>query len=187
MNNEMSIASVFPDQESMNKYKLFAAAFSYPDENFFYTFPELKAEQAVLAREYDRLFRASEIWLYVTEYLARNEFQRSNYLADIMGFYYAFGVEPDNDRADNLTSAFEFMYYLIFKALYASQQQHDQQKVNVMVCLDALRAFFGDYVYLPARKISSAVLSKTRHQFYRMMAQELLEFLEKEKKVLLPE
>jgi len=166
----------------MNKYKLFSTAFSYPDENFFNTFPELKDEQVDLIQEYDRLFRASEIWLYITEYLAKNEFQKSNYLSDIMGFYYAFGLEPDNDRADNLTSAFEFMYYLIFKANHAREQK--RPKVNTLVCFEALKAFFGDYVYLPARKISTAVLSQTRHRFYRMMAQELLEFIEKEKHIL---
>jgi TorA maturation chaperone TorD len=174
---------VFPDQESMNKFKLFAAAFSYPDEKFFDAFPQFKTEQEELVQEYDRLFRASEVWLYMTEYMAKNEFQKSNYLSDIMGFYHAFGVEPDKDRADNLTSAFEFMHYLVFKAFYASQQKQKCRTENALVCIDALRAFFGDYVYLPARKISTAVISKTKHSFYRMMAQELLEFLEQEKEL----
>jgi len=174
----MYTASVFPDRESMLKYKLFAAAFSYPDEAFFKTFPDLKNQADNIIAEYDRLFRAGELWLYATEYLANNEFEKSNYLSDISGFYKAFGVEPDRERPDLLTNELEFMHLLIFKIFYAQQGTGIKQNNNAIVCLNALMTFFNEYLYAPAKKISVAVLSQSQHDFYKIMAQELIEFME---------
>ncbi len=155
------------DQNRIIKYKTFAMAFSYPDENF-----------EPLRLEYDRLFRANEIWLYSTEYISAHEFQRANELADIMGFYKAFGVEPSNDRPDSIINEFEFMHYLIFKELNA--KNIDQKNI----CKDAQKKFFNLHLYISAKKIADKIILLSQNEFYTEMAKEINEFLEKEKELL---
>jgi TorA maturation chaperone TorD len=160
------------------KYKILSAAFLYPDNNLFDIFPDVCPDREKLQAEYDRLFRAKEIWLYTTEYLAENEFQRADCLADIMGFYRAFGMDSNKDRPDALPSVLEFMYYLIFK------EQRAQATENALICLEAQKKFFTQYVYSPAKKIAETIMAQTQNNFYKEMAEELLEFIESEKKVL---
>jgi TorA maturation chaperone TorD len=185
MKREMSTESVSPDKERMLQYKLFAVAFSYPGEEFFKNFPFFMGEKDDLTSEYDRLFRFQEIWLYSTEYLAKNEFQKSYYLSDIMGFYRAFGLEPRQDRADSLSSELEFMHYLIFKMMNARKGKDEtNSKKRESLCHDAQKKFFAEYLYPSAKKIAEAILYKAGKNFYRKVSEELLTFLEKEKEFL---
>lgn len=185
MKKETYTESVSVDKERMLKYKRFATAFSYPDEGFFAFFPELLPEKKRIVSEYDRLFRANEIWLYSTEYLAKNEFQKLNYLADIMGFYRAFGVEPDKDRPDSLSCVLEFMHYLVFKRLHALRGDDSRDaKEKFFICLDAEKKFFADYLYLPGLKIAEVMGAKTANNFYVKLANEMGQFLRSEKRFL---
>lgn len=111
--------------------------------------------------------------------MALNEFQRVQYLSDIMGFYKAFGVEPDKDRPDSLHIEFEFMHYLVFKRLKALKNNSED---NAFVCLDAQKKFFNEHLYPAAKKIGEAIISKSKNNFYVEIANIMLEFLESEKK-----
>lgn len=162
-------------------YKKFAVAFSYPDEEFLKFFPEEKREETV--SEYDELFRLKEIWPYATEYLVENEFQRAQYLADIMGFYRAFGLEPDKDRPDAFSSVLEFMHYLIFKQDYALVRNIEDAYEKAKLCLDAQVKFFNTYLYPAAKKFAKAIISQGQNGFYKGVASGLLSFLEEEKEV----
>lgn len=182
MKKEMSTESASHDHERLIMYKLFAIAFSYPNHEFFEAFPKLRPSKEILVSEYDRLFRALEIWLYATEYLAENEFQKSNYLSAIMGFYRAFGLEPNKDRADALSNAFEFMHFLIFKLMHAEKDfPEEASKDKSFVCRDAQRKFFIKYIHPSAMKIAEAIVSNTNDGFYKEISEEMLDFLEKEK------
>lgn len=165
------------DQERLLKYKALAVAFSYPDEDFFAFFPGLSCEREKLIAEYDRLFRAEAIWLYAAEHLSENEFQRVHHLADIMGFYRAFGLEPDKDRADSLACQLEFMHYLIYKAQRAMEFE---DKEKAAVCLEAQKKFLAEYLYPGLLKIRGAIISKDKDSFYAQAAQECLKFIESE-------
>lgn len=181
MQKEQSIESVLPDidRKRILKYRTLAMAFCYPDDSFFVFFPQLSSKKEYLLSEYDRLFRASEVWLYGTEYLAENEFQRVNLLADISGFYRAFGLEPDRDRPDLLASELEFMYYLILKRLHAFE---NGEREKALICLDAQKKFFTEHLCPAATKIAEAIISQGQNNFYIGIADELLEFLESEKR-----
>ena len=172
------IAELELNKERLSKYKSLAVAFSYPEGSFFDFFPEASGEKERLIREYDRLFRAKDIWLYGTEYISQHEFQRSNYLADISGFYKAFGVEMHNDRPDSLEAVLEFMHYLIYKEINAPSAEKAE------ICLDAQRKFFNEYVSVMAKAIAQKVIAQTQSSFYKTISLEMQEFLAEEEKIL---
>lgn len=162
----------------MMMYKRFAVAFSYPEGDFFVFFPEQKKAKAELPLEYDRLFRQGEIWLYGVEYSAENEFQRARALADISGFYKAFGLEPDKDRPDALVTELEFMHYLIYKERNAPDRE------KAILCFSAQQKFFSEHLLPAAKKITEAIIVQSKDSFYREITQEMLSFLESEEKIL---
>lgn len=149
------------------KYKELADAFSYP-----------KGEE--LRLEYDRLFRLSEIWLYGAEHTAENEFQRARELADISGFYLAFGVQADKERPDALSCELEFMHYLVHKEIYAFGKNSDKAREKALICHDAQKKFFFAHLYPAARKVAEALISRG-NDFYSGAAEKMLEFLESER------
>ena len=89
---------------------------------------------------------------YEMEY-GRNEIIRqASDLADLAGFYRAFGLEIAQDatgRPDHITAECEFMSALCLKEAHAHSQS-DQE--NADICLDAERAFLRDHLarWLPA-------------------------------------
>lgn len=185
-NNGMCIESVSVDivknnqlyNKRMHTYKMLSVAFSYPDKDFFEFFPELMPEKESLIREYDRLFRVKEIWLYGAEYTSEHEFQKSNNLSDISGFYKAFGLEIDNDRPDSLEAELEFMHYLIFKEIKAPDKEKAQ------ICADARRKFFAEHLIPMAKAIAQKIIAETENDFYKTAAGEILEFFAEEEKLI---
>ncbi len=166
------------DDQRMCYYKTLAAAFGYPDDSFFVNFPDQIDNKRDLMAEYDRLFRTGIVWLYGAEYLVKNEFQRANLLSDIMGFYAAFGLEPDKERPDSITCEMEFMYGLILKRDRATQLgDGDQAKEKADVCLDAEKKFFVKHVEPAAVLIAEKIISLSENEFYVNIAKDMLEFL----------
>lgn len=158
------------DENRMLAYKAFAAAFIYPKEK-------------EMQRKYDELFRAKEIWLYGAEYTLKTEFQRANYLSDIMGFYRAFGLDTDKDRPDLLSNELEFMYYIIFKKCHALRNKGIKDaKEKASICADAQKKFFTEHLYPAAKKIAERIIANPEKNFYSKKANEMLKFLESEKK-----
>ena len=104
--------------------------------------------------EYQRVFglmSCRECPPYETEYHPNNEpFFRSQQMADVAGFYNAFGlVTPPNcsERPDHLPLQLEFMAYLLMKARLARQSDdqagwHDQ----VEVCAETAQKFFAEHL-----------------------------------------
>src|SRR6266545_2906491 len=88
---------------------------------------------------------------YETEYCPQTfSVYRSQQLADIAGFYRAFGLEPSRDlpeRHDHIALELEFMGFLIAKELRAAD---DAEKVAA--CREAQKSFFKDHVawWVPA-------------------------------------
>lgn len=54
-----------------------------------------------------------------TAYTATHMFQESQKIADLNGFYQAFGVKPDAERPDHVSVECEFMAFLIQKEAHA--------------------------------------------------------------------
>ena len=78
-----------------------------------------------------------------TAYTAKHLFQVSEQMADIAGFYRAFGVDAHGERPDSLAMELEFAYLLALKEAYATEH-HGPAKVAL--CRKAERAFLHDHL-----------------------------------------
>ncbi|MFQ5417224.1 MAG: molecular chaperone [Myxococcota bacterium] len=74
------------------------------------------------------------------------EMTRTFEMADVAGFYKAFGVEvdPAGVRVDHITSELEFMNLLAVKESIALQEEGDGE--HARICRDASRAFLRDHL-----------------------------------------
>jgi len=70
---------------------------------------------------------------------------RAQHLADIAGFYRAFGVEPELERPDFIGTELEFMAWLIRKELHA-RETYGPTSDQAEVCRDAQRTFLEDHL-----------------------------------------
>ena len=80
---------------------------------------------------------------------------RSQHLADIAGFYHAFGVAPGRDapeREDHLACELEFLAWLVAKERHALAGEGDDWAERVATCRDAQRSFVTEHVawWVPA-------------------------------------
>jgi TorA maturation chaperone TorD len=87
---------------------------------------------------------------YETEYQRNAEpFFRAQQMADIAGFYQAFGLEPAHtwpERPDHLALELEFMAFLLLKKRLAQAEGGPEAAEQVQVCEAALRNFFRDHL-----------------------------------------
>jgi TorA maturation chaperone TorD len=103
----------------------------------------------VLEAEYNRLFAhlgSAKCPPYETEYGYDNVFQKSDAMADIAGFYAAYGLEPsstDTERVDFISTEMEFMSYLALHEAYA--REHDEAE-HLEICLDTQKKFIGEHL-----------------------------------------
>lgn len=174
--------SVSLEKQRLLKYKVYSQAFSYPDESFFNFFPSLKRERERVLSDYDQLFRKLGIWLYTVEYTAVGEFQKTQELSDIMGFYRAFGLEPQGNRPDAISLEFEFMHYLIFKGKYAIENNLEDFRLKAHICLDAQKKFFHDHLYAGASAIAEKITLRIKEGVYVDIVSEMNLFLDEEKR-----
>lgn len=75
---------------------------------------------------------------YEGPYLTTNLFQETDALADVAGFYRAFGVDAAQERADHIALELEFVHLLSFKEGHARRHRG---AAEVAVCADAQAAF----------------------------------------------
>ena len=92
-------------------------------------------------------------------YVTTNLFQESDVLADIAGFYRAFGVEPASGRAerqDHIVLELEFMHLLAAKAAHAIERGAEEW---IEIAREAQRSFF------------SAHLARWAARFFRLLGE----------------
>lgn len=102
------------------------------------------------SEEFDRVFGlliSRTCPPYETEYCPQTfSVFRSHQLADIAGYYRAFGLEPSREspeRHDHIVLELEFMAWLNTKTLYALEQGEGD---NARLCRDAQVNFFRDHL-----------------------------------------
>ena len=134
-----------------------------------------------LPREHDRAFGHSvsaEAPPYETSYGASHIFMQSHQLADIAGFYKAFGLQPlTGERLDHLAAELEFMQYLAAKETYAKEHAGTEE---VDVCRDAQRTFLKEHLGRWVGAFATRMEGRKGSPFYVRLVQEIVKFVREE-------
>jgi DMSO reductase family type II enzyme chaperone len=160
-------------------YRFLADAFLYPTEHWMFDVPLLEPtlaelnlssyrlcsgaiDLADLQAEHRRVFGLTGSLCYETEYGLPHEYRQSQEMADIAGFYRAFGFENGGairERPDYLSTELEFMHVLTLKEVCAREAARLD---HLEVCLDAQRKFLRDHLarWLPlfAKRLAQAAV-----------------------------
>jgi nitrate reductase assembly molybdenum cofactor insertion protein NarJ len=99
-----------------------------------------------LQSEHRRIFGLTGSLCYETEFGLPHEFRQVQELADITGFYQAFGFKMGGnvrERPDHISVEIEFMYLLALKEAYAIV---NGTKKQVEICVDAQKAFLEEHL-----------------------------------------
>lgn len=143
---------------------------------------EFPGDIARLGSTYCALFHLEGgVPLYEALYRGAHEFQWVEILADLNGFYRAFGVEPVHERPDHLSVELEFMYVLALKEMRARDEDE-----HLRVTQDAERAFLRDHLAVWVPALARTVRRRAREigvdsgGFYGRMLAWLERFLESE-------
>jgi TorA maturation chaperone TorD len=109
--------------------------------------------------EYNRVFgllSCRECPPYETEFQPNNEpFFRSQQMADIAGFYRAFGLLSPNthsERPDHVCLELEFMAFVLMKKRLALKEHGPDAEDRAAVCLETAQKFYRDHLawWLPS-------------------------------------
>lgn len=114
---------------------------------------------------------------YETEFDAAHIFQQTHSLADIAGYYRAFGLEireKQSERLDHIGAELEFMGFLAYKEHYA-RENHGEDKA--LICEDAQRKFLKEHLGRWAPIFLRLLREKASRGFYRGVAAVTGEFL----------
>ncbi len=133
------------------------------------------------AAEHRRLFGALSLDCppYETCYGASHVFQQAQALADISGFYRAFGLEPSetgHERADHISAELEFMAFLALKEAHALGQGLGEQ---ARICREAQKKFLEDHLGRWTRAFSQG-LQKKSPEIYGPLAASLQDLVRQE-------
>jgi DMSO reductase family type II enzyme chaperone len=168
-------------------YRFFATAFRYPDQHVARALASpppgltslegaLWAADATLEDEYVRTFGHSvpkEFPPFETEFTSAQTFRQTADLADIAGFYRAFGVRvvPElGERLDALEVELEFLHLLAMKEAHALARGEAE---HASVVAAATRKFLSEHVGRWVPSFAKRLTAKGRSPLYRALADAL--------------
>ena len=169
-------------------YGFLSLAFLYPEENWTEDVPFIREglrdlngtdpvlevkplELAELQRAYRQAFGLTGPLCYETEFGLPHEFRQSQELADLSGFYRAFGFTfggAVRERPDHLAIELEFMHVLALKSCLAATEG---DPAHAEICLEAQRNFLGDHLGLWADPFAKIVAQHAEGGPYPGLAQ----------------
>lgn len=184
----LSLAFSYPEDEALNKLEesledlaqsLGILQVSYDAASLGPVLTEARGRLLDLQGEYNSLFATSvKAPAWETAYELDKTARRAVELADIEGFYRAFGlnltapIEPDN-----LVAELEFLAVLLQKQLYAL---HQGSQEGAEICQDAHRKFLTDHLGRWYEVFVRRLHETSEDPYYRCMGGLLRAFLEKE-------
>lgn len=109
---------------------------------------------------------------YETEYTRGGDFRQNQDLADLMGFYQAFGLnlrgsEELRERPDHIAVELEFLHFLCWKEAAARMDADDE---HISVCRDAERKFLADHLGRWAELFTRGLEKTAPEGFYPALA-----------------
>jgi TorA maturation chaperone TorD len=108
---------------------------------------------------YEMYFSGSHIW------------QQTQDLADISGFYKAYGLEVSEEgianRWDHIAVELEFLHFLTYKLAYAIENHGEEEQES---CLAAKKKFLNAHIGTWVHAFSRAVWRKSPLEFYKQVA-----------------
>jgi TorA maturation chaperone TorD len=154
-----------------------AGSVAEPVRDLFEAFAD---EKNVLEYEYINVFGhtlSKNTAPYGLEHLPNQEiFIKTQSMADISGFYKAFGLQPAaRERVDFISVEAEFLSYLILKELIARQKKYGEEKIAV--ARNAQRDFLKDHFAGWTLKLAGNVAAQASVRFYRHAGNFLQNFL----------
>jgi TorA maturation chaperone TorD len=140
------------------------------------------ADPSATAGEYVFLFdRQAHCPPYESAYApAPNLAGKGAALADVAGFYAAFGLQPSPgqpDLDDHVGAELEFMSTLALREAYA---RADDDTDHVALLIDAERAFLADHLGGFAPAFAASVAATAALPYYRTAAEALTRWLEED-------
>ena len=104
--------------------------------NFFTELFRLAGETPLdtLAAEHTRLFGSNPACSNdLAEYMTEQPFNKAQKMAEMAGFYRAFGLEVEEAaRPDNVSVVFEFLSFMYQKRIYAIEKGHSKDKIEIL-------------------------------------------------------
>ena len=175
-------------EETLEEYQSFQSETSMPTQriqDFVELIRTLRGRQSLegLEQEYNRLFAhlgSTKCPPYETEYGYDNVFQKTDAMADIAGFYSAYGLEISDinaERVDLISTELEFMSYLTANEAYAREHRNNEQ---TEICLDTQRKFIHDHLGRWVTLFTQLIKKSTANQFYVLAGELTEEFLNAE-------
>jgi TorA maturation chaperone TorD len=126
-----------------------------------------------LNRQYEAAFGllvSSACPPYETEYVnGKFAVQRAQTLADINGFYNAFGLKPSTahpERCDHIVLQLEFMAFLFGLELQAAEDDSAAREERIRICRAARERFFREHLAWWAPAFARLLARKAGDSFY---------------------
>jgi TorA maturation chaperone TorD len=142
-------------------------------------------------KQYDRTFGLlvpRECPPYETEYHPSGDASfRSQQLADVAGFYRAFGLQSSSrrpERPDHIGLELEFMALVLMKKRMAQQQSGHSAAERARLCEDAERKFFAEHLAWWAPAFAAGLRRKAGAGLYAGVADVLAAFIAAERQYL---
>jgi len=133
---------------------------------------------AELQAAYRRTFGAAGSLGYETEYGLPHEYRQSQEMADIAGFYRAFGFNLGGrrrERPDHIAVELEFMYALALKEAYALETGIPE---HLEICVAAQGKFLQDHLGRWVNLFAQSVALNASGSLYETVAQFTADFVQ---------
>lgn len=140
-----------------------------------------------LGRAYQRALShvaAADCPPYESAYTAHHLFQQTQVMADVAGFYRAFGFEAstaNRERVDHVGVELEFMHLLCHKEAYALVH-HGRGRARL--CRRAQRRFWGDHLGRWLERFAALLATRAGEGFYGYLARAAAVFASSETRLL---
>ncbi len=143
--------------------------------------PPEPAELQAIAAERLRLFERGDCPPYEGSYRAEEDPLKDALMADVAGFYRAFGLEPRHEMPDHLVSELEFMGLLCLQESHALLKPDAQAAQTIR---EAQRKFVEDHLGRWVERFRDAIAKKSKVSLYPLLADLLVRFVSSEKEFL---